>query len=163
MKPAATADTELLFIHPEHPLYPEELELRFRVLREPLGFPRSAVTFPFEAASLHLVLRQGGAVVGCVLFHPEDAQGGRLFQMAVTPSLQGRGLGARLVTALEAELGRRGFSHVHLHARATVAPFYERLGYAVYGEPFTEVNIPHRHMRKALASSIHPAQRSEEA
>jgi N-acetylglutamate synthase-like GNAT family acetyltransferase len=163
MNPAATADTELLFIHPEHPLYPEELELRFRMLREPLGLPRSSVTFPFEAASLHLVARQGGAVVGCVLFHPEDAHGGRLFQMAVTPSLQGRGLGARLVTALEAELRRRGLSHVHLHARATVAPFYERLGYAVYGEPFTEVNIPHLHMRKALASSILPAHRREEA
>jgi ribosomal protein S18 acetylase RimI-like enzyme len=163
MNSAATADTELLFIHPEHPLYPEELELRFRVLREPLGFPRSAVTFPFEADSLHLVARQGGAVVGCVLFHPEDAHGGRLFQMAVAPSLQGRGLGARLVTALEAELQRRGFTHVHLHARAPVAPFYERLGYAVYGEPFTEVNIPHLHMRKTLASSILPARRSEEA
>jgi GNAT superfamily N-acetyltransferase len=160
MPPTAPADTELLFIHPEHPLYPEELELRFRVLREPLGFPRSAVKFPFEAQSLHLVARQGGAVVGCVLFNPEEAHGGRLFQMAVTPSLQGQGLGARLVIALEAELARRGFTHVHLHARAPVAPFYERLGYSVYGEPFTEVNIPHLHMRKTLASSsILPAQK----
>ncbi len=154
--------TDLLFIHPGHPLYPEELELRFRVLREPLGFPRSAVAFPFEADSLHLVALQAGAVVGCVLFHPEDAHGGRLFQMAVAPPLQGRGLGARLVSTLEAELLRRGFSHVHLHARGHVVPFYERLGYAVYGEPFTEVDIPHRHMRKALASSILPGQRSEE-
>ncbi|HYH95279.1 GNAT family N-acetyltransferase [Hyalangium sp.] len=154
---------ELLFIHPEHALYPEELELRFRVLREPLGLPRSAVTFPFEAQSLHLVARQAGAVVGCVLFHPEDAHGGRLFQMAVTPPLRGRGLGARLVIALEEELRRRGFTHVHLHARAQVVPFYERLAYEVYGEPFTEVNVPHRHMRKALASSILASQRSKEA
>jgi ribosomal protein S18 acetylase RimI-like enzyme len=157
------SDTELLFIHPEHPLYPEELELRFRVLREPLGLPRSSVAFPFEPESLHLVARQGGAVVGCVLFHPEDAHGGRLFQMAVTPSLQGQGLGARLVTTLEGELRRRGFTHVHLHARSQVVPFYERLGYAVYGEPFVERTIPHRHMRKALASSILPGQRSEQA
>lgn len=141
---------ELTLIGPAHPLYEGELELRFRVLREPLGFPRSAVAFPFEAQSLHLVAHQGGTVLGCVLFNPEDAHGGRLFQMAVAPHLQGKGLGARLVTALEAELRRRGFTHVHLHARAPVVPFYERLGYAVYGEPFTEVNIPHRHMRKAL-------------
>ncbi|WP_224247553.1 GNAT family N-acetyltransferase [Hyalangium gracile] len=156
-------DTELLFIQPGHTLYPEELELRYRVLREPLGFPRSAVTFPFEAQSLHLVLRQGATVLGCVLFNPEDAHGGRLFQMAVSPPLQGRGLGARLVIALEEELRRRGFTHVHLHARANVVPFYERLGYEVYGEPFTEVNIPHRHMRKSLASSILPGRRSQEA
>jgi len=156
-------DLELLFIHPEHALYPEELELRFRVLREPLGLPRSSVTFPFEAQSLHLVARQGSAVVGCVLFHPEDTHGGRLFQMAVTPPLQGQGLGARLVVALEEELRRRGFTHVHLHARAHVLPFYERLGYEVDGEPFLERTLPHRHMRKALASSILPAPRSEEA
>lgn len=154
---------ELLFIHPEHPLYPEELELRFRVLREPLGLPRSSVTFPFEAQSLHLVAHQGPTVVGCVLFHPEDAHSGRLFQMAVTPTLQGQGLGARLVVALEEELRRRGFTHVHLHARAHVVPFYERLGYAVYGEPFEERTVPHRHMRKALASSILPGPRSQEA
>jgi 8-oxo-dGTP pyrophosphatase MutT (NUDIX family)/N-acetylglutamate synthase-like GNAT family acetyltransferase len=154
---------ELLFIYPGHPLYTEELELRFRVLREPLGFARSEVTFPFEDQSLHLVASQGGAVVGCVLFHPEDAHGGRLFQMAVTPALQGRGLGARLVTTLEEELWRRGFSHVHLHARANVVPFYERLGYEVYGEPFMERNIPHRHMRKTLASTILPGSRSKEA
>ncbi|MDC0711193.1 GNAT family N-acetyltransferase [Stigmatella sp. ncwal1] len=144
----------LSFISPGHPLYEEELELRFRVLREPLGFPRSAVAFPFEQESLHLVAHQGGTVAGCVLFHPESPSEGRLFQMAVLPALQGRGLGARLVSGLEAELPRRGMRSVHLHARAPVVPFYERLGYTVFGEPFTEVNIPHRHMRKSLPSSI---------
>ncbi len=145
------SDPTLTFIDPGHPLYAGELDLRFRVLREPLGFPRSAVAFPFEAQSLHLVAHEGDTVLGCVLFNPEDAHGGRLFQMAVAAHLQGQGLGARLVTALEAELRRRGFTHVHLHARAHVVPFYERLGYAVYGEPYTEVGIPHRNMQKTLA------------
>ena len=143
-------DAALSFIQPGHPLYAGELELRFRVLREPLGFTRAQVAFPFESGSLHLVAHEGDTVLGCVLFNPEDAHGGRLFQMAVAPHLQGQGLGARLVRSLEEELRRRGFTHVHLHARAPVVPFYERLGYAVYGEAFTEVGIPHRHMRKAF-------------
>lgn len=146
------AEPEFTFIHPGHALYEGELELRFRVLREPLGYTRAQVAFPFEAGSLHLVAHQGSTVRGCVLFNPEDAHGGRLFQMAVAPDLQGQGLGARLVRALEAELVRRGFTHVHLHARANVIPFYERLGYAVYGEPYTEVGIPHRNMRKTLGA-----------
>lgn len=146
------ADAELTFIHPGHPLYEGELELRFRVLREPLGYTRAQVAFPFEAQSLHLVAHQGGTVLGCVLFNPEDAHGGRLFQMAVASHLQGQGMGALLVRGLETELVKRGFTHVHLHARAPVVPFYERLGYAVYGEPFTEVGIPHRHMRKVLGA-----------
>ncbi len=145
-------DADFTFIHPGHALYEGELELRFRVLREPLGYTRAQVAFPFEDKSLHLVAHLGGTVLGCVLFNPEDAHGGRLFQMAVAPHLQGQGMGALLVRALEAGLVERGFTHVHLHARAPVVPFYERLGYAVYGEPFTEVGIPHRHMRKVLGA-----------
>ena len=66
-------------------------------------------------------------------------------------ALQGRGLGARLV-ATGGGAQRRGFTHAHLHARPR-RPFYERLGYAVYGEPYRGEH-PHRHMRKTLASSI---------
>nr|WP_216612637.1 GNAT family N-acetyltransferase [Myxococcus xanthus] len=128
------------------------MELRFRVLREPLGYTRDDVAFPFEAESLHLVAHQEEGVLGCVLFNPEDAHGGRLFQMAVASHLQGQGLGARLVRTLEVELVRRGFTHVHLHAREPAVPFYERLGYAVFGAPYTEVGVPHRNMRKTLGA-----------
>jgi predicted GNAT family N-acyltransferase len=141
---------ELQFITPKDGRYALELELRFRVLREPLGFTRKDVAFPFEEESLHLVAIEGGEVVGCVLFHPESADHGRLFQMAVTPLRQRSGLGAALVNALEAQLRARGYREVHLHARTHVVPFYERLGYSTFGEPFDEVGVPHRHMRKRL-------------
>ncbi|NOJ81104.1 GNAT family N-acetyltransferase [Myxococcus xanthus] len=147
-----TAGATFTFIHPGHPLYAGEMELRFRVLREPLGYTRDDVAFPFEAESLHLVAHQEEGVLGCVLFNPEDAHGGRLFQMAVASHLQGQGLGARLVRTLEVELVRRGFTHVHLHAREPAVPFYERLGYAVFGAPYTEVGVPHRNMRKTLGA-----------
>jgi ribosomal protein S18 acetylase RimI-like enzyme len=136
---------QLTFITPNDPLYAQELELRYRVLREPLGHTRADVPFPFERESLHLVLCEAGRLLGCVLFHPEGARSGRLFQMAIAAERQGRGLGRELVRALEAELRRRGFAEVHLHARAPVAAFYERLGYTRFGEPF-----PHVHMRRSL-------------
>lgn len=44
----------------------------------------------------------GGRVVGCVLFHPEGPESGRLFQMAVEPARQGSGLGTRLAAEVEA-------------------------------------------------------------
>lgn len=146
----ASITPELCFITPADPRYPSELELRFRVLREPLGLPREAVTFPFEEQSLHLVACAERRVVGCVLFHPESAERGRLFQMAVAPELQGRGLGQRLVRRLEEALVERAVLRVHLHAREPVVGFYERLGYAVHGAPFVEVGVPHRHMRRSL-------------
>jgi ribosomal protein S18 acetylase RimI-like enzyme len=132
------------------PLHAAELDLRWRVLRAPLGYPVEATRFPFEEESLHLLAMRDGAVVGCVLFHPEGPDRGRLFQMAVEPARQGEGIGQRLVRALEAEVARRGFRTVTLHARATAVSFYQRLGYAVFGEPFSEVGIPHRHMRRTV-------------
>ncbi|HYO56143.1 GNAT family N-acetyltransferase [Archangium sp.] len=141
---------KLTFIDASHPLYPQELELRYQVLRAPLGFDRSSVKFPFDAESLHLVAVDDGRVVGCVLFHPEGPHTGRLFQMAVEPSRQKTGLGAQLVCTLEEALVARGIQEVTLHARAHVAGFYEKLGYEVYGKPFVEVGIPHLHMRRRL-------------
>jgi predicted GNAT family N-acyltransferase len=140
----------LRFIGLDAPEYAQELDLRWRVLRQPLGFAPDAVAFPFEAESLHLVALDGGRVVGCVLFHPEGTETGRLFQMAVEPHRQGTGLGTRLVRTLERELARRGFREVVLHARDTAVGFYARLGYAPVGPPYSEVGIPHQNMRRAL-------------
>jgi predicted GNAT family N-acyltransferase len=139
---------KLSFITPDDALYAGELELRFRLLREPLGHTREDVPFPFERQSLHLVAHEDEAVLGCVLFHPEDARSGRLFQMAVAD--QGRGLGAQLVRTLEATLRERGFCRVHMHARDTARGFYEKLGYAVYGDPFVEVGVLHYPMQRSI-------------
>ncbi len=127
-----------------------ELDLRWRVLRAPLGHPRDSTRFPFEAESLHLLALDGAEVVGCILFHPEAADTGRLFQMAVEPSRQRAGIGRLLVRALETKVAQRGFHTVTLHARIEAVGFYVGLGYEVFGEPFSEVGIPHRHMRRNL-------------
>lgn len=140
----------LRFITVDDPAYDRELELRYRVLREPLGRSRADVAFPFEPESLHLVAEREADVVGCVLFHPESATAGRLFQMAVVAGGRRRGLGRRLVATLEDALRGRGIRTVHLHARAEVIGFYERLGYTAFGDPFVEVGLAHRHMQKTL-------------
>jgi ribosomal protein S18 acetylase RimI-like enzyme len=141
---------ELRWVSVADPLYQAELDLRWRVLRAPLGHPREATRFPFEAESLHLVALDEASLVGCVLFHPEGPGTGRLFQMAVEPARQGKHVGQALVRELEREVSRRGFRAVTLHARETAVGFYARLGYQVFGEPFTEVGVPHRHMRREL-------------
>jgi ribosomal protein S18 acetylase RimI-like enzyme len=134
------------------PRYVGELDLRYRVLRVPLGMGRETVRFPFEDDSLHLVAQDDvdDAVIGCVLFYPDNDGGGRLFQMAVDDTLQRGGVGRALVTRLEAHLADIGVARVHLHARDSAIGFYQRLGYVMYGEPFGEVGVEHRHMAKSL-------------
>ena len=130
--------------------YAAEVDLRYRVLRAPLGMSRQQTLSPFEDGSLHMLAVDGDVVVGCVLFRPLAARQGRLYQMAVEPDRQRRGIGAQLVAALEAEVARRGFDEVVLHARAAAVGFYERAGYTVDGAPFVEVGIAHVKMRKLI-------------
>lgn len=134
----------------DDPGYRGARALRHAVLRAPLGHPPGSEYFDFEPHALHLVARDGDAVVGCVMFHPDGQGGGRLCQMAVRPDLQGQGLGRRLVEALEARLKADGIERVVLHARTHAAGFYDRLGYHVVGEPYEEVGIPHVSMERAL-------------
>ena len=144
----------LRLIDPADPLYAQELELRFKVLRDPLGHARADVPYPFEAQCLHLLALEKGKVVGCVLFHPQSEHRGRLMQMAVHADHQKRGLGARLVKRLEDELRARGFKEVVLHSRSAVVPFYEKLGYGCSGEPFEEVGLVHRTMARRLTEEL---------
>lgn len=138
------------------PMYAGERRLRYLVLRKPLGMPEGSEENRREAECRHWVaVDDDGAVIGCVLWLPEapERQSGRLLQMAVAAHLQGQGVGRLLVEALEAGVVAAGFVEVTLHARATAIGFYERLGYAIYGEPFEEVGIPHRLMRKSFTAS----------
>ncbi len=129
------------------PRYERALLLRHRVLRAPLGMGFEAVRFEGEETALHVVATEGADVIGSVTF---DFGTGRLRAMAVAPEHQKKGVGAVLVERLERELALRCVAVVELHARAEAIGFYEKLGYAVFGEPFIEVTIPHRAMRKTL-------------
>jgi predicted GNAT family N-acyltransferase len=139
---------EFRFVDRDDPLRAEARELRFRVLREPLGLSREDVIVEGEDASMHLVAVNAGHVVACVMLTPSSKARGKLRQMAVQPSLRGTGLGRALVRHLEQALEARGFTEIELHAREHAVGFYEKLGYLREGERFVEVGLPHLVMRK---------------
>jgi predicted GNAT family N-acyltransferase len=51
---------------------------------------------------------------------------------------------------MEKEAEKRRIGEIALHARETAVGFYEKLGYVVSGERFTEVGIPHWYMQKNM-------------
>lgn len=124
------------------------VELRRAVLRLPLGLDFTPEELDAEAEDLHLVGKDGEQVVACLVLQPLDAQTIKMRQVAVSPERQGEGIGAQLVEFSETVAQINGFNEIKLNARANVVPFYLKLGYEVYGEPFEEVTIPHRAMRK---------------
>lgn len=73
-------------------------------------------------------------------------------RMAVRQVARGSGAGAAVLAALEARARERGFAAVELHAQQHALGFYERAGYAAFGEPYDEAGIAHLSMRKPLDS-----------
>ena len=87
-----------------------------------------------EAASADLLRRHGVRVTSQ--------------RVAVLESARGQGAGRSLMTAIEREARRSGQPAVVLGAQVAAIPFYERIGYAAYGEAYDDAGIPHRMMRR---------------
>lgn len=134
-----------------HPLYQQVIDLRQRVLREPLGLDIRNDDLAAETEQIIFIYEEDGVVKGCVLLQQYDADTFKLRQMAVDSSEQGKGIGMELINAADTYAVNFMKTRIILHARETAIPFYEKLGYEVYGEPFTEVGLPHRKMEKLLA------------
>jgi GNAT superfamily N-acetyltransferase len=137
------------------PAYWSTVELRRRILRAPLGLDFQPEELAAEVDELHLAAFEDGRdpPVACLVLVPQEAGTIKMRQVAVEPGMQGRGVGSLLVAAAEAEAVSRGFTKMILHARDTAVPFYLRLDYAVNGDAFDEVTIPHFAMEKDLRSS----------
>ena len=131
--------------------YRLECALRHAVLRKPLGLSFTAEELAKEKDQLHFGLFEPeDNLVACVVavrLSPTDA---RIRQMAVSPAHQRRGLGTRIMNELETHLRSRGVTNLVLHARASAVGFYEKLGYVVVGDVFTDVNVAHFRMVKVV-------------
>lgn len=126
------------------------IDLRRRVLREPLGLVFTDEELEKEAMEYHLVALHDDDLLACLVLTPIDHETIKMRQVAVEPNSQGQGIGKKLVEFSERVAQEKGFKNMVLNARDTAVPFYLRLGYEIEGEPFEEVTIPHRKMRKAL-------------
>lgn len=133
------------------PEFDEAVRLRYEVLRKPLGLEYTAEQLAAEYDNIHLAAFDAtGRVIGYLNLTPVDLEHVKMRQVAVHPDMQGAGIGKALVLASEAVAKRAGFNKISLHARETAVPFYQKLDYALVGERFEEVTIPHFYMEKKL-------------
>lgn len=139
-----------------HPLYPQAVDLRSRVLLEPIGYSldRFHAEFPgLEQRFDHIVAAidhpSGKRVVGtvCLLPHFPERGVGKLMQMVVDPQRQREGIGRALIATLERRaFGEIGLNWLFCHARGDSVGFYIRMGWTIVGEPFLEAGISHFRM-----------------
>ncbi|HVK38241.1 MAG TPA: GNAT family N-acetyltransferase [Candidatus Kapabacteria bacterium] len=132
------------------PEYDQTVALRYEILRRPLGLSFDPAQLSAEGTDHHLACYRDDELVGCLVLTPRAAGEMKMRQVAVAESLQGTGIGRRMVEESERITRELGFDRISLNARANVVPFYEKLGYQVFGQPFEEVTIRHRSMWKVL-------------
>lgn len=134
------------------PEYQAALELRHRVLREPLGLTLTAEELDGEHGQLHYAMsNQSGQIIAVVVAKPASSKLVQLRQMAVEPDHQRSGVGSDLLRQAEADLASRGFEEIQLDARTLVVGFYERHDYQTIGEPFEKISLEHQKMAKTIA------------
>ncbi len=101
-----------------------------------------------DPLSRHVIARDAdNAPIGTGRLSPERLIG----RMAVLREWRGRGVGEALLQALLDQARALGYPAVELHAQSHAIAFYEKFGFAAYGDEFDECGILHRMMRIELA------------
>lgn len=130
--------------------YKEVLQLRYEILRKPLGLEVSAKDVATDDKEFHIAAFEDEKIIGCVVLRPLTADIIKLRQMAVSGSQQGKGIGTKIVKYAEELAASRGFKIMETHARTVAQGFYERLGYVTQGGAFIEATVPNIKMLKSL-------------
>jgi predicted GNAT family N-acyltransferase len=100
-----------------------------------------------DAKSVHALARDAqGAPIGTGRLTPEHTIG----RMAVLKDWRGKDVGAAILRTLLEQARAKRYPEITLHAQTHAIPFYERSGFAAYGDEYLECGIPHRHMRLRL-------------
>lgn len=130
--------------------YKQMVDLRFNVLRKPLGLDFSEEDLEKEKNDVLIGCFDEEKLEGCCLLTPVGKDAFRLRQMAVSNGLQGKGIGRVLMSFAENIARDMGKEKLLMHARKSAVGFYEKLGYEISGKEFEEVTIPHCVMEKVL-------------
>lgn len=132
---------------PEHQLM---IALRKQILRTPLGLSFSEEELVSEKNEILIASFEEDEILGCCVLSPSSDNKVRLRQMAVKDEVQGKGIGASIISFAENLAKDKGYRSIIMHARDSAIGFYEKFGYKITGDTFYEVNLPHHIMEKEL-------------
>lgn len=130
--------------------YRQMVELRLQLLRKPLGLSFTAEELEKEKSDILLGCFEEDKLEACCILTQVDTSTVRLRQMAVSAALQRKGTGRVLMNFAENIARDRKYTRLTMHARKSAVGFYEKSGYRICSEEFTEVTIPHYVMEKEL-------------
>ena len=130
--------------------YQQMIALRLEILRKPQGLTFTNEELAKEKDDILIGAFEDDTMLACCLLTKVDNSTVKLRQMAVQNNLQGKGIGASIMSFAETVARDRGFKKLMMHARDSAIGFYEKFDFKVKGDEFIEVNVPHHVMEKRL-------------
>ncbi|WP_300660599.1 GNAT family N-acetyltransferase [Fluviicola sp.] len=127
-------------------------DLRYRILREPLGKERGSERNEGDETATHFALFENKELIAVARLDRVDETTCQARFVAVEAHLQGQGYGKKIMITLENEAVALGYRKLVLHARDYALPFYEKLGYTLVGPSYKLFDVlQHFEMFKILA------------
>lgn len=132
--------------------YDELVELRYKILLEPLGLKFLDSHREQEAGYLHIgcIENLDDKLVGGLMMVPIDDKTIRLMQVAVDGRYQGEGVGKKMIEYALHRAKEAGYSVMIMHAMLNVVGFYEKLGFKQQGDIFEENGVTFAKMIKKI-------------
>ena len=130
--------------------YRNELELRDKVLRKPLGMNLYDENLEADKNDVHIGAFINKRMVGVLILTGLNSKDIKMRQVAVDDDFRAMKIGTEMVRFAEEYSKKKGYSTMLLNARKTAVAFYEKMGYKKMSGEFLEINIPHYKMSKNL-------------
>ncbi|KAL0236058.1 hypothetical protein GEMRC1_002640 [Eukaryota sp. GEM-RC1] len=143
-------EPSLSLVSQDDPFFEELLDVRYKLLRKPLGMALGSERNKLDQSSIHLALMRNSKVVACVSLCCKGEYCGKVFQMAVDRDLQNKGFGLKLMRGLVDHAKSNDIKSLWLNARSEAMRFYERAGFSETGAFFIEVGVIHKRMELNL-------------
>lgn len=132
--------------------YDELVELRYKILLEPLGLKFLDAHRAKEMNYLHIgcIEALDDKLIGGLMLAPIDNETVRLMEVCVETKYQREGIGRAMVQYAEKCAKKVGYSKMVMHARLTAVHFYEKCGFHQEGDIFEEQGLTFARMIKDL-------------
>lgn len=132
----------------EETLWRDALIVRCAVFIDEQGVSEEEEIDAFEQTSIHFVLYDDDKPIATGRFRTIDDVG-KIERICVLPAYRGRGLGKRIMEAIE-QYATKHVTKVKLNAQTHAEPFYKQLGYETVSDVFLDAGIPHVTMVKTI-------------
>ncbi len=126
------------------------LLLRRKVFIDEQNVPEDEEIDAYDETAIHLLAFEGDTPVGTARIVVQG-EVGKIGRVCVLKEYRGTGLGADLINAaLEQMRDLPDVTIARLGAQTHALGFYERLGFAAFGDEYMDAGIPHFDMERAL-------------